>query len=252
MPAYGNAAVAAWRRRTGARRRGKSIYLARYKRSAKMAGPRNLQPQFASRCKALDTSLVDTALDTAKTSFQLLNGIAEGSAYGQRVGRKIKMNKLLLRLQIDIVPGTVTQGKGIRVTIVYDSQTNKTKPIVGDIFATVSGTTTNPASTTTTPTSVKAYENPDNRDRFKILYDKTQNLNPNTGTNEDLVPVGKLWINKFLNLRGLETIFCTNGATEGDISTGALWLIVQTDLVHSSETTVQFAGTSRLFLNDKC
>lgn len=161
--------------------------------------------------KYLDIDLPATATTVAGT-VTLLNGVVQGTDFTQRIGRKFNMKSLLLRL--NCYPNSATNcpvGDIVRVLVVYDCQTNSAAPVVGDILEFV---------------SFESPMNLNNRDRFKVIMDKTFNMNPNSYTAGALTtgaPVTRS-VKKFKKL-GLEVINSGTGATVGSIQTGGLFLV---------------------------
>lgn len=163
--------------------------------------------------KTIDSGPIGpTAVPTAG-SLTLLNGVAQGVAFTERVGRVMHMTSILLRLFI--TPDTTTSsqsGDFVRAMIVYDSQSNSAAPAIADILSTA---------------SFSAPNNLNNRERFLILRDQFFPLTPTNYSAGDIVAgdpeVDCLEI--AMNL-GLDTVFSGTGSTIASIQTGSLFLLL--------------------------
>lgn len=179
---------------------------------------------------AIEKKYIDAAVyehkigygDGASAFIAALNLIPTGSGVSQRVGRKILMKSILLRVYIKNgdwgdASEAVSDMAGYRMVLVYDRQCNGVPPTFDDIFEFTMGTSvfiTNPLNLA-------------NRDRFLVLWDKqfvldgvvnsagTQNINT------------QKFFKKYKRLN-LETIFQNDASTAGinDIKTGSMFLIV--------------------------
>lgn len=178
--------------------------------------------------KVIDTTQTTTAAPTAGTVI-LLNGVAQGTDYTNRIGRKVIIKSLLMRYTL--VPNTSSNtpaGDCVRLLIVYDAQCNSATPAIGDILQN------------------SAFNDPinlNNRDRFKVLSDKYVGMGAcqyAAGTLTAGAPFAKQV--KVYKRMGLEQIFSGTGATSGSISTGGLFLIIiagfnqQTNVIWTSRT----------------
>lgn len=147
----------------------------------------------------------------------LLNGIATGTDISNRVGRKVCMKSLIFNANVFNVATTANalQGIMIRHMIIYDSQPNSsaTVPAVTDILS---------AATTLSPLNLN------NRDRFKVIYDKRSQIGSfvinGTPTLAAGSPYNVFW-NKYRKLNH-DVIFSGVNATIGNIGTGAMYLLV--------------------------
>lgn len=161
--------------------------------------------------KIIDTEDVATGFLSAG-AVTLLNGVAQGTDYTNRIGRKILLKSLLFRMSILPSSGaSATTGDVVRVLIVYDCQTNAAAPAVTDIITAAS------------------YNNPmnlNNRDRFKIIADKFISMGASTyaaGALTDGSPTAKQF--KIYKKFNMEEIFGNTGATVGSISTGGIFVL---------------------------
>jgi len=149
---------------------------------------------------------------TGAVSIVLINASVPGTGATNRIGRKIIMKNILMRCYYDA--GTNSNSGYVRTMLVYDMQANGATPSAADIF--MNGSTP----------FITMPMNLDNRDRFRVIHDRTRYLagaNGNTDTNE-------IYYKKYIKLgKGLETIYNAGSAgTVADIQTGALYLVVMT------------------------
>lgn len=162
--------------------------------------------------KAVDTNTSLSAI-AGNGSLQLINGIATGTDYTDRTGRKIILKSLLAR--IFIYPTLTTSssyGVVTRCLIIYDSQANGANPATTDIL------------------NVATYDAPmnlNNRDRFKILYDKYVTTPSFVNTASALTvgsPTPRIF--KIFKKMNLEQIFGGTGSTIGSIQTGSIFVLL--------------------------
>lgn len=154
--------------------------------------------------KFIDVSQAATATTSgAWSSLYLLNGTIQGTEAVNRLGRKITMTSLYLKLRFALA-STTTQGGFLRVAVVYDKQANGTAPSITDIYLSNNYLSPNNLS---------------NRDRFVKIIDKE--IGPLSAQADFAVP-----LEEFRKLM-LETTYNTgNAGTIGDITTGSLYLLV--------------------------
>jgi len=163
--------------------------------------------------KTIDSGSVgpQTVFDTAGDVL-LINGVAQGDDYNARQGRKIFMKSCLIRITVYENAGdTYPTGEIGRIMLVYDMQSNGVAPTVANILQTASWDAPN---------------NLDNRNRFKVLYDKeftTAAAAFAAGALAAGSPAPRIFkIYKKLNL---PVTFSGTGATVGAIATGSLYLL---------------------------
>jgi len=161
--------------------------------------------------KTIDTDGVSGTI-TSVGAVTLLNGVAQGTDYTERIGRKVMLRSILWRGFV--TPSSATslpEGAFFRYIIFYDAQTNAVAPAVTDVLQT------------------NAYDSPlnlTNRDRFKVLVDKYCTVNAVTFTTGALsagspMPKHLKFYRKFM----MEVIFGSTGGTVGSIQTGGLFLL---------------------------
>lgn len=161
----------------------------------------------ARELKFIDTNVNSVNITTGGT-VNLINGVAQGTDFNQRIGRKTFIKSLLTN--ITIFPNATSQnGDFARLIVLYDTQCNSAAvPITTDIL---------------TAADVNAPMNLNNRDRFHIIMDKKYTFNPATYTTGNVTggnPVTR-WCNKYKKINK-DTIYSGTGATTGSIQTGSI------------------------------
>lgn len=165
-----------------------------------------------------ELKVIDTGDTTGNNpgagGITLLNGVAQGVDYNQRIGRRIIIKSLLFRLTLvpNISATNGALGDVLRVLIFYDAQSNASAPAVTDILQ--GGTYDAPMNLT-------------NRDRFKILCDKFLTLGSWAFTGTSLTAGSprptQMKVYKRMNM---EMIFGSSAATVGGIQTGAIYVLL--------------------------
>lgn len=202
---------------------------------------------------------------TRLVGFQIcaVNLCQEGAANYNRLGRRIKLKSI--QITGTFIPNTpqptpsVAQPVFARFALIYDRQPNSagTYPNPQDIWLTRDQTGASNSSLAVNwpwcPPNV------DNIDRFQVLRDCKFNFATNDPaatdevalliTNQTLVQGTQCMLYK--KLRGLETHFRSNTNPSGiaDISTGALYFVIWSDISGSSpypNSTITFKWSARL------
>jgi len=203
---------------------------------------------------------------------QSINLIQQGMAISQRIGNKITMSKLEVRLQLVAdYPAQVTNivGGQARYLIVYDRQTNGAYPtnsssFVGGIMSTIDQTGAITYSGTGATRVMYAMLDVNSLDRFIVLYDRFITIPPydNNGltANSFVGPTDNNTFNHIfdLDLKDLETVYSGNvlngseSLTIADIMTGGLYIVGVGP--HYTETgdlpPFCLAGNIRLWFHD--
>lgn len=162
-----------------------------------------------------------------------LNPLQAGTGITDRIGRKCMMKSLLLRL--GLYPSTTNSapsGTIVRALIVYDAQNNSSAagPNVSDILMTA-----------TWDSSM----NLDNRERFKILWEKMFTVAATTYTTGALSAGSPRPIayEKWRKMN-LPVIFSGVGAGTADIATGAVYMLlianINNTVVRDWRTRIRF------------
>lgn len=142
-----------------------------------------------------------------------LNCVQAGNAFYQRIGTKINVKSVMLRFQFlnSIVTATGAFSElpaVLRYMVIYDRQTNGAFPAMTDILQ------NNDTGAVTLGSSV----NITNRDRFVVLRDKQVEL--------DYANQQGAWITEYIKCPSLDVQFKSSSDTIGDITTGAIYLMV--------------------------
>jgi len=203
---------------------------------------RSLSVQPKQELKAFDVAVTTTNVDVVAAPPNFLTNLncpINGAELYQRVGRKIYMKSLHLKGWLQIA-ATALQDF-VRIVVYYDSQPNAAAPTFAQLFQ---------DSNAAAGSSFLSEINLVNRERFQILRNievltpsstyaagvQTNTAYPETN--------GRLRVNEFIPLKGLETIFnATNGGTVADISSGALGFVVFSS---ENSNSVTFQWSSRL------
>lgn len=166
---------------------------------------------YAPRQELKYTDVQQHQVDVIDTgTFVLLNGIGAGTEVFQRTGRQINLKYLTMKMAFTQQNGAVN-AQQLRYMIVYDRQPNAA------VFANSDLLDNSVALLwwTRKPT------NPNNRDRFQILVDKTIQVNPT------LVEYSTPLVDQTLNLKNFTTQYnATAGLLVNAIQTGSLYLVM--------------------------
>lgn len=198
--------------------------------------------------KSLDLT-VSTTIDTTG-SVQALNLIRSGASFFNRIGRRIEMKSLMVKLQISPLR-TMGTNDYVRIVVVYDRQTNGAAPAVADI---IQDTDQAGANSTNIFTDI----NLNNRDRFLIFMDKrislpSLTLTAGVITNPGLIdPVSPTFIfTKYIKIKGEVAQYKADSAPAvvADISTGGLFMLVLGNQASGNEG-YSLLGKTRLRFND--
>lgn len=195
------------------------------RKKRRLAGPRNLGlrtggfaglPGSRGELKWVDT-FVNGAINV-NGSATLINGIVPGTGASQRVGRKVVMRALNVKIALGcgVAGATPFRGK-IACSIVYDMQANSTAAAVSDIY---SGTGAN------------QFMNLDNRGRFKVLWRRNYYLDQSGG-------LGAAGADSNLKLMNPVVFNSGTAGTVADIMTGALYFVVRVANAASTSATTQ-------------
>lgn len=166
----------------------------------------------------------------ATNSIFLINQIQQGDDIFNRIGRKINIKSLTLKINVfpsanqwmvnPVAAPNELLSTTVRVMIVFDSQINNVTSISLKDVLRVQDTNTYATMGQSSGAYIDASPNLDNRDRFTIISDKWFNVgNVSAGPG-----AGVLKIYKKFKKSGLPIIY--SGNTGISISTGGIWVIV--------------------------
>lgn len=168
--------------------------------------------------KFVDVTATNQAIQNTWTVV-LINGAAQGTDFNQRIGRQVCDKSVLLNgIVYNTIATSNPQGVGFRICLIWDYQPNSAAgvPTGTDIFVS---------------NSVVSPMNLNNRDRFKVLYDKKSQMgafNVTAGAITAGAPQN-VFVSKYKKMFN-EVIFSGTAATIGSIATGALYLVYITDV----------------------
>lgn len=134
---------------------------------------------------------------TTAGQIVLVNGIATGTDFTNRVGREITIKSLYGRCTF----ADATQINMVRLMYVYDKQTNGVLPAITDILSNA---------------SVYSPNNLNNRDRFVTLYDKVMVTSPQGP---------EVVFDSVYRPMSTPTVYSGTAATIDTIATGAIYQI---------------------------
>lgn len=169
------------------------------KSNAAIALMSKYQPAGASEKKYIDTTVTSAFQATTVTTWSvlLLNGVAQGLTQNARVGNKIQMKSLQLRLS-----GPVTNTGNMRVRVIYDKACSGSTPAAGGIILELD--------------EFSALVEKATAGRFITLCDELVTVD---NTNELML------YSKYLKF-DLPTIYTIDGATVAAINAGGLFLMI--------------------------
>lgn len=165
--------------------------------------------------KFKDTTAVTQLPDTGV--INLLNGLSLGTSVTTRIGQKIVVKSIQLRINFTGAPfsqtPTVAASKA-RCMIVWDNQPNTQLPVLSDIL-----------ENTTAGTGIVSPQFTGYISRFRILYDKVFNLTNLTAANAptNIITDFEKW---YLKTNLLVSYSDTNNGDINDIITGALLIVL--------------------------
>ncbi len=187
--------------------------------------------------KHLDTAISDVVVSSNMTAQQITT-VGQGNEPSERIGRKITVKKILLRLVISI-PTTVLVGNTsdvIKLGILMDTQTNGAVFTVTDYLV---------------ADNIHSYRSLANSGRFKILWTKTYNISTSAGAGTT-APAVVFATKNFMISKGMNCnipIEYSQVVTDGTITSlrsNSLYLIQQ-----SQSGLLSMVGTVRIRYSDQ-
>jgi len=217
-------------RRRGYPRVRRGSYISRGYGGAAKAGKARTRGVYGRASNKYDanmkfTDLVQSVSVDSSAAPELLNGITAGTGIAERIGNRIRMNKVVWNMRFwpegDIQdPDGNAQAGPIRFLLFYDKQANGSSPALTDLLS-AARTTSN--------------INEDNRQRFIILYDKIINQPVVTCINQAGASDNNIlsWTNKMHRCTipiGLMTQYNDVGGNIADITSGSLYYVLYNDV----------------------
>lgn len=214
---------------------------------------KDIKLDWKSEKKFVDYLYTETGALYQTPNIYTLNTVVTGPEWFNRIGRKINMLSLRLRIQFAIDPGVVTESQSARIArylIVYDRQSDNLPPVLDDVLL---GTNYNG-----TQNNLRgfAFPNISNSERFIILRDRcisiAQNGNLLEPYNISMIDgkQDKTWFEEYVKLKGLTTVYGNNDPSLIAINTGALYLMVFSNFIGVETSNIKSQFTARLKFMD--
>lgn len=176
-------------------------------------------------------------------SLLLLNGLAQGDDYYNRIGREVMIHSV--HVKFDAIPSSlINPNQVVMAKLIWDLQANGTNPSGTDIISAN-------ANVAAFSSDWSAPPNLSNRDRFVTLWEKTMVLNGDSywsGAAVQWTPQRKFF-EKYKRVNRKTVYGGTTGAI-GSIVTGALYLLLASELATVSQCPAVTSGTARIRFTD--
>ncbi len=163
----------------------------------------------------------------------LVNGIAEGVARNQRIGERVSLKMLELRLNFFKDAAQPESSEQLRFLVIWDRQPNGGLATVGNIFENIG--TANSVANMLSPFDIN------NSKRFQILLDRTFTLNDGDMTGKS--------VHWRVPLRHKTPQYNGAGATIAQVNTGSLLMlplgaesVVGTEALLNGQVRLTFVG----------
>lgn len=173
-----------------------------------------LNKSNAPEHKFIDTTAA-TYLATTTGSVTLINGIATGTDYNNRLGRKVEFTSVHVKGYVYPEDTTVVESFA-RLMVVWDSDVDGVAPTITDILA---------------QSSSISFNNLNNRNRFRVLINEEfaigavqSTISATVGSTTGSPTVYP--IDRFVKLPSLVQIAQGTTNTVASIQEGALWMVV--------------------------
>lgn len=150
---------------------------------------------FIQEKKSIDTTINANPSTTA--TITLVNGCATGTDFTERIGRKIRIKSIQLRM---MTLGGIASAN-VRYALVMDRQANGVAPQYADIF---------------NGAGVPEFNNLNNRNRFVILFDKLFSMDPDSNN--------AITIKKYMK-KIIDVTYGGTAATIGSIQTNSIFFV---------------------------
>lgn len=185
--------------------------------------------------KTVDTNL-QTTTPTNTLAAVLLNGCTEGTDAVNRIGRRINMKSVRIRMlfaQTRTIAAAV-QPTFVRYALVYDRQPNGAAPAWADVFQTIN-------ASGTTESNALSHPNPTNFDRFIVMREGMRSYVPTTtSANEPTQEAGnkqEAVENWFVLLKDLEANYIAGAGagTIADFRSGSLYMLFLSNVTAANQ-----------------
>lgn len=199
----------------------------KFKRKAKVPKPVKtyVKKEFDKLVEDKQAGGLIAGFDSSYTgTYTLLNGVAQGTNQGQRIGMQLKNKYLILRLIMNQNAGFVGLSERIRVMLIWDKQPNGAAPTANQLL-----TITAAGQAFISPININASK------RYRIVYDKLYSLQSRGGAN-NVAESKMITIKKNLKLN---TKYMDTGATIASIQTNSLYLVT----ISQEDLAIRIAGT---------
>lgn len=202
--------------------------------------PRGVRPEL----KCIDQNNAGaspfTVTATNAGAFYPLNFLIPGADVNNRVGRKITLKSVQIRLRF-VPTGAAAINDLVRVMVVYDRQSNLGTPATSDLIQTID-------SAGLTSSTVYDFKSISNEERFQVLQDRSftfPQLGATLASNDYTNYSQNTMVTTFNKLNHL----CSYGQGSNYPDTGTVWLFIQGALaVAIAPTACQW--TSRVRYTD--
>jgi len=192
--------------------------------------------------KAIETKVEERVSDDEQFNFgadiiRCLTAIGEGDSQNQRSGNKVDVIRIKGRVQVRITPNSNTVSPfPVRMVVVQDKSNTGTLPTVADVFPNMTS-----AKTATAMQGMDTEVKSELKERFRILYDKTQFMS-NINVTEYAPSIKMFYLNKKLKTR-----VYFNGTADTDESKNAIVAFV---IAGTDSTYVKCDSVFRTYFKD--
>lgn len=201
--------------------------------------PRRMFAPRPGELKTVDIPYTSIMLGVPTTSIHLLNGIVSGANFYNRIGNKVTPQSSDLDIILVNNSTTATSLAIVRVALIWDKQPTGALPTYSDIFQNIDSV----GNATSTGFSGR---NLQTTDRFSTISSQDIVI-PSLNAASGGVNYRRL---KFIrSLSGLHQQFKGNTAAIGDISSGALYLVVYSPTNETNTVSFYFDHRYRYYDN---
>ena len=190
-------------------RKRKATYTTSLGKRQKYTTIRGVPTRFAVPPKKVELKYQDgQATTTIPTggSVILCTEISNGTGPSDRIGRRIQYHDIQINYHWSPAIGSTQRARAV---LVYDTQSNNALPLVTEVM---------------NGTDVAALYNPDNRMRFKILYDTMVMTHQSANFFSSTGEYGKN--NVVISLKGKDCLYSGSTSTVSDIEKGSVFWVL--------------------------